>query len=236
MGGFVDNPTRPMQGDAVWPSEVFDDGCTQCPRLAGFLADSLIKFPRHYCKPVPPFGAQQAQFLIVGLAPGLHGANRTGRPFTGDYCGPLLYGTLNRHGFAVRPDSEHVGDGQQLINARVSNAVKCVPPENKPLPAEIRTCNGFIKAELTQLKPKVVLALGLVAHQAVVMATGGRQSAYKFGHAAQFDMDMTDAMGQPHRFTLLDSYHVSRYNTQTRRLTEAMFDEVVATVARMLAT
>ena len=230
MGGFVDNPVRPLQGDALWPSSVFDDGCTQCPRLAGFLADSLLKFPRHYCKPVPPFGAEKAEFLIVGLAPGLHGANRTGRPFTGDYCGPLLYGTLHKHGFAAKAESEAVHDGQALLNARVSNAVKCVPPENKPLPAEIRTCNQFLKRELEELKPKAVLALGLVAHQAVLMAVGAKQSGFKFAHAARHGLSTPD--GQP--FTLFDSYHVSRYNTQTRRLTEAMFDDVVQSVSVFL--
>jgi uracil-DNA glycosylase family 4 len=189
------------------------------------LEKSQGSFPMHFCKPVPPFGVEQAGLLVVGLAPGLHGANRTARPFTGDYCGPLLYGTLHRHGFAALPSSDYVGDGQQLINCRVTNAVKCVPPENKPLPTEIRQCNRYLQNEIEQFTPKAILALGVVAHQAVLMATGQKQSAFKFVHGARYDID---------GLTLFDSYHVSRYNTQTRRLTESMFDNVIATIRTFL--
>lgn len=211
--------------DQQWPSEVFDVHCRQCPRLAAFHDENRIKLPEHFNGPVPPFGPEAAKFLIAGLAPGLHGANRTGRPFTGDFCGDLLYSTLHKFGFASKAQSMHVGDGLSLVNARVSNAVKCVPPQNKPLPAEITTCNSFFQREINNFAPKVILALGQVAHQAVVKAMGGRQSAYKFGHGAEHQFDA---------FTLIDSYHVSRYNTQTGRLTTPMFEAVVARAAELL--
>lgn len=215
----------PLSTDQSWPSEVFNVHCTACPRLADFHALNRERLPTHFNGPVPPFGAEKASLLIVGLAPGLHGANRTGRPFTGDFCGDLLYSTLNACGFASAPQSVSVGDGLQLINARVSNAVKCVPPENKPTPAEIRICNSHLKAELMQYPPRAVLALGTVAHQAVVMALGLKQSQFKFGHAAQHELGA---------FRLFDSYHVSRYNTQTGRLTEPMFKAVVQSIADYL--
>jgi uracil-DNA glycosylase len=211
--------------DQDWPLSVFDSHCRACPRLAQFHDSNREALPQHFNGPVPPFGDSQADFLIVGLAPGLHGANRTGRPFTGDYCGDLLYGTLHRFGFANRAVSQSVNDGFLLVNARVSNAVKCVPPQNKPLPAEIKTCNVFFQRELEQYKPKVLLALGLVAHQAVLKALNLKLSAYKFSHGAEHDL------GQ---FTLIDSYHVSRYNTQTGRLTASMFEAVVERVKALL--
>lgn len=211
--------------DQLWPAEVFDIGCEACPRLAAFHAQNRVRFPGHFNAPVPPFGAEAAQLLIVGLAPGLHGANRSGRPFTGDFCGDLLYSTLHKFGFASHAQSVAVGDGLALRNARVSNAVKCVPPENKPTPAEINTCNRFLSHELTAFAPKVVLALGLVAHQAVLKATGHRQSQYKFGHGAVHQLG---------GFALHDSYHVSRYNTQTGRLTTPMFEAVVDGIAQAL--
>ena len=237
MGGYVENLTRPLCGDSDWPKAVFDQACGQCPRLARFLDDALLKFPRHFCRPVPPFGEPTAEFLIVGLAPGLHGANRTARPFTGDYCGPLLYSTLHQFGFANQPHSNEVGDGLQLINARVSNAVKCVPPDNKPLPAEIKTCNTFLKQELLTLRPKAILALGLVAHQAVLMAMGYKASAFKFAHGACHELTSADTLNtHPWSVTLFDSYHVSRYNTQTGRLTTPMFEQVVFQVATFLGS
>lgn len=212
--------------DQSWPLDVFDVDCRACPRLAEFHDTNRKALPEHFNGPVPPFGDVAAEFLIVGLAPGLHGANRTGRPFTGDYCGDLLYSTLHRFGFANASVSNEVGDGFQLFNARVSNAVKCVPPQNKPLPFEIKTCNAFFQRELEQYKPKVLLALGLVAHQAVLKSLNLKLSAYKFGHGAEHDLG---------RFILIDSYHVSRYNTQTGRLTAPMFESVVQRVRDLLA-
>ncbi|HEX4878730.1 MAG TPA: uracil-DNA glycosylase [Limnobacter sp.] len=216
---------QPRPTDQAWPTEVFDVHCTACPRLNEFHAQNRAKFPGHFNGPVPPFGPASAELLIVGLAPGLHGANRSGRPFTGDYCGELLYSSLNKFGFANKAQSVAVGDGLQLLNARVSNAVKCVPPENKPTPAEIKTCNGYIARELRVHPPRVVLALGVVAHQAVLKATSHKQSAYKFAHGAQHDLGA---------LRLFDSYHVSRYNTQTGRLTTAMFESVLQGVADYL--
>ena len=216
---------QPMKMDQTWPINAFDVQCTQCPRLSEFLAQNRVKFPDHFNAPVPPFGDPNAQLLIVGLAPGLHGANRNGRPFTGDYCSDLLYGTLHKYGFASKPLSVAVGDGQQLINARVSNAVKCVPPENKPTPAEIKTCNKYIQHEFELYPPKAVLALGLVAHQGVLKMGNYKQSAFKFAHGAQHDLG---------DFILFDSYHVSRYNTQTRRLTVPMFEAVMQSISDYL--
>lgn len=213
--------------DQHWPAAMFDVGCTACPRLAQFHESNRQSLPRHFNAPVPPFGDLNAQLLIVGLAPGLNGANRTGRPFTGDFCGDLLYSTLNKFGFANRAVSVAVGDGFALSNARVSNAVKCVPPQNKPLPAEITLCNSFLSSEFQLHPPKAVLALGLVAHQAVIKCAGKRQSAFKFGHAAQHDLEA---------FRLFDSYHVSRYNTQTGRLTTSMFERVLSDIQEFLSS
>jgi uracil-DNA glycosylase len=211
--------------DQQWPSELFDVGCKACPRLAEFHENNRKLLPGHFNAPVPPFGDVNAELLIVGLAPGLNGANRTGRPFTGDFCGELLYSTLNKFGFANRPVSVAVGDGFALSNARVSNAVKCVPPQNKPLPAEITICNSFLTKEFAIHPPKAVLALGLVAHQAVLKSVGQKQSAFKFGHASQHDLG---------KFRLFDSYHVSRYNTQTGRLTTPMFERVLSDIQDFL--
>lgn len=201
----------------------FDINCRQCARLATFLDDVKAKNPTYFCKPVPPFGDANAKLVIVGLAPGMHGANRTGRPFTGDFAGVLLYETLHKYGFATQPQSTLADDSLRLINCRITNAVKCLPPENKPLPAEITTCNQFLAAELQQLATNsVILALGNVAHLAVLKAFGLKIKDYKFGHAAQHAL--------PNGQFLVDSYHCSRYNTQTKRLTEAMFHEVFAVI------
>ena len=197
----------------------FDPDCRQCPRLAAFLEDVAARYPDYHARPVPPFGEAHARLLIVGLAPGLHGANATGRPFTGDHAGILLYETLHRHGFAKLPESRHRGDGQALIDARLTNAVKCLPPQNKPVGAEINNCNAFLAAELEALpRPGIVLALGGIAHRAVLKAVGCRLSAWPFAH---------HAIAEPvDGLTLVSSYHCSRYNTQTRRLTPDMFDRL----------
>ncbi|HMA00464.1 MAG TPA: uracil-DNA glycosylase [Steroidobacteraceae bacterium] len=175
----------------------------------------------YHCRPVPPFGDPEASLLIVGLAPGKHGANRTGRPFTGDHAGILLYATLFKFGLATAPVSSSAGDGLELKAARITNAVKCLPPDNKPLPAEIKVCNEYLRAELAASRSvRAVLALGSIAHQAVLRALDLRPKDFRFAHGAQHRLDA-------HR-VLVDSYHCSRYNTQTRRLTTEMFEAVVA--------
>lgn len=212
---------KPSNG--LWPSDgvVFDRTCTDCPRLAAFLEEGRRQYPDYYCAPVAPFGDRKAQLIIIGLAPGFHGANATGRPFTGDYAGVLLYQTLHKFGFANKPESIHRNDGLKLINARISNAVKCVPPDNKPLPIEITTCNHYLQAELAAAPKNVVLlALGSIGHNAVLRTLGLKPGAYKFGHGAEFKL--------PGGQWLIDSYHCSRYNTNTRRLTEEMFEAVFA--------
>jgi uracil-DNA glycosylase len=202
-------------------SAVYDPHCTRCPRLAAFLADTRRGHPDYWARPVPSFGAARPRLLIVGLAPGMHGANRTGRPFTGDHAGILLYRTLYEAGLASAPQSRSAGDRLRLVRARIVNSVKCVPPANKPLPAEIRCCNTFLAAELGQLREvRVYLALGRVAHEAVLLALRLRRRDYPFGHGREH------ALG-PARW-LIDSYHCSRYNTATRRLTARMFRAVVA--------
>jgi len=199
---------------------VFDKTCRECPRLATFLDDVKGRYPDYYCRPVPPFGVSDARFLIVGLAPGLHGANRTGRPFTGDHAGILLYQMLHKYGFSSRDHSTAADDALTLIDCRITNAVKCLPPDNKPVGAEVNTCNRFLARELGLLPAaSVVLALGGIAHRAIIKAMSGRQADYKFAHAALHELG---------EFRLLDSYHCSRYNTNTGRLTESMFDDVFA--------
>lgn len=208
------------------PGDIFDASCRACPRLADFLDDVNSRFPEYYCRPVPPFGDVAARLLIVGLAPGMHGANRTGRPFTGDHAGILLYETLHKFGFSSRAESLSADDGLTLLDCRITNAVKCLPPQNKPTGPEVRECNGFLAAELASLPgDAVVLALGKIAHDAVLSARGVKRAAYRFGHAAEHALD---------GFRLIDSYHCSRYNTNTRRLTPAMFDAVFARIGELL--
>ena len=170
-------------------SKMFDPRCTACPRLATFLADCRATRPDYFGRPVPPFGAAEPKLLIVGLAPGYHGANRSGRPFTGDHAGVLLYETLHAFGYASRPVSTAADDGLELIGCRITNAVKCVPPENKPTPDEIKRCNGFLQAELEGLpQGTAVLALGNIAHSAVLRALGLKLKDHAFGHAAVHDL------------------------------------------------
>ena len=207
---------RSLRGFAVAPAAVsaavYDAECRRCPRLAAFLDAVRAEHPHYHCRPVPSFGAAAARLVIVGLAPGMHGANATGRPFTGDYAGILLYATLFKFGFATRPDARGVDDGLRLIDARITNAVKCLPPANKPQPAEIRQCNAYLTAELSTLPAgAVVLALGRIA----------------FGHGADHAIERGAL--------LFDSYHCSRYNTNTGRLTTAMFEQVFAAITRHLA-
>ena len=207
-------------------NKLYEKNCRECPRLATFLDDVNERHPDYFCRPVPPFGAPDARFLIVGLAPGMHGANRTGRPFTGDHAGILLYQMLHKYGFASRDHSEAADDDLTLIDCRITNAVKCLPPDNKPVGAEINTCNAFLANELQTLpKDSVVMALGGIAHRAIIKALGMRQADFKFGHAALHDVEY---------FQLLDSYHCSRYNTNTRRLTTEMFDGIFAKARELL--
>jgi len=197
----------------------FDTSCRECKRLATFLDEVKVENPDYFALPVPPFGAKKAKLLIVGLAPGMHGANRTGRPFTGDHAGILLYETLHEFGFASKPQSVSATDGLKLINCKITNAVKCLPPQNKPVGAEINQCNKYLAEELEELpKGSVILALGSIAHNATLKALGLKLSAFKFGHNELHKLENGKY--------LLDSYHCSRYNTQTKRLTTPMFKAV----------
>jgi uracil-DNA glycosylase len=208
--------------------DIFDQDCQQCPRLADFLCDVKRQYPHYHAHPVAPFGDANAQLLIVGLAPGMHGANATGRPFTGDFAGLLLYETLHEFGYSNQILSEFVNDGLTLNNCRITNAVKCLPPQNKPSGTEINQCNHYLAAELNALPtPAVILALGTIAHQAVLKGYQRKASSAMFGHNVWHSLE--------HGRFLVDSYHTSRYNIQTKRLTKAMFTEVFTTIARLLA-
>ncbi len=210
-------------------SMTFDPACRRCPRLAAHLDAVRARHPDYHCAPVPPFGVARPRLLVVGLAPGLHGANASGRPFTGDHAGLILYRTLHRFGFSNRPESRHADDGLELREAAITNAVKCLPPQNKPTGAEVRACNSYLAAELAALPPgAAILALGRIAHEAVVRALGRRPRELPFAHGAEHPL----ADGR----ILVDSYHCSRYNTQTKRLTEAMFDAVFARIRAHLDT
>ena len=195
--------------------------CARCPRLSRFRAANRARHPDFFNAPVPSFGPAGAGLLIVGLAPGLKGANRTGRPFTGDYAGDLLYATLERHGFAKGTYDKRPDDGLGLVGCRITNAVRCVPPENKPTTAEVATCRRYLEPELGALgAPREILALGAIAHGAVLAALGLTKARYPFKHGARHAL--------PGGQRLTDSYHCSRYNTNTGRLTPEMFDAVIA--------
>jgi uracil-DNA glycosylase family 4 len=219
---------RAAAAEAGTASETkFDANCRRCGRLVDLLHELRAAYPAYHNSPVPPFGDARARLLIVGLAPGMHGANATGRPFTGDHAGILLYRSLYRRGFASAAESRAADDALYLTGCRITNAVKCLPPENKPLTCEVQACNSYLAAELASLpQPAVVLALGRIAHRAVLMALGLRQAAYPFAHAHEHLL--------PERGWLLDSYHCSRYNTQTGRLTTAMFEAVVERAAQLV--
>jgi len=224
MAGYAEFPRSPF---FMSMNPTFDSACRRCARLATFLDSVRVEEPLYYCRPVPPFGDPSASIIVVGLAPGMHGANRTGRPFTGDHAGILLYRTLHKFGFASGPVSTSADDGLGLLGLRITNAVKCLPPANKPLPAEIKECNRFLREELAQsASARVILALGGIAHAAVLRAHDLPAARFRFAHAAEHSI--------PRGRVLLDSYHCSRYNTQTRRLTTEMFESVFAR-ARELA-
>jgi uracil-DNA glycosylase family 4 len=199
------------------PSEPPHD-CALCPRLADFRAANARALPDYFNAPVPVFGKTNAALLIVGLAPGLHGANRTGRPFTGDYAGDLLYATLLKHGLAKGTYDKRPDDGLSLVNCAIANAVRCVPPQNKPLPAEINTCRPFLSGQIAAMqKLRAIFALGKIAHDSVVKTLGAKLSAHPFGHGTEYDIG---------GLRLVSSYHCSRYNTNTGRLTTPMFEAV----------
>jgi len=200
--------------------------CPLCPRLAAFRKANRKAEPAWFNAPVPCFGPVSAELMIVGLAPGLRGANRTGRPFTGDYAGDLLYATLSEYGFARGKYEARPDDGFQLVNARIVNAVRCVPPQNKPTPLEIKTCRRFLVAAIQEMKnAKAIAALGKIAHDSTVAAFGEKLSRHKFAHGAKHEIG---------GYTLFDSYHCSRYNTNTGVLTPKMFHAVFAAVKKYL--
>ncbi|MDE2229409.1 MAG: uracil-DNA glycosylase [Alphaproteobacteria bacterium] len=202
--------------------------CPLCPRLAAFRVAQRAAAPSWHNAPVPSFGDLGARLLIVGLAPGLKGANRTGRPFTGDYAGVLLYGTLKKFGLARGEYAGRADDGLTLVDCRITNAVRCVPPANKPEPDEIRACGRFLAAEIrAMLRLAAILALGQIAHQAILGALEHKRARYPFGHGAIHELP-----GGP---VLADSYHCSRYNTNTGALTVDMFEAVFANLKRYLA-
>ena len=201
--------------------------CQLCPRLAAFRAENQAKFPDKFNAPVPPFGSESAEVLIVGLAPGLKGANFTGRPFTGDFAGELLYGTLIKYGFAIGEFKARPDDGLQLVNCLITNAVRCLPPENKPTGPEINTCLQFLISQIDNMPNlKIIVSLGLVSHNAVLKSSGEKLSANKFAHKSIHQLQ--------NGITLIDSYHCSKYNTSTKRLTEPMFHKIFEYVNKKL--
>jgi len=200
--------------------------CPRCPRLVAFRNKWRASEPSWFNAPVPSFGRSDARLLVVGLAPGLQGANRTGRPFTGDYAGVLLYETLARYGFARGRYDARIDDGLELVDCRITNAVRCVPPENKPTPAEIATCRDFLKETIAEMpKLRALLALGRIAHDSAITALGAKKSAAPFKHGGSHTV---------RDFALFSSYHCSRYNTNTGVLTPAMFRDVFASVRNYL--
>ena len=205
-----------------------EPGCAMCPRLVAYREANRAAQPDWFNAPVPSFGPRDASLLVVGMAPGVKGANRTGRPFTGDHAGMLLYSTLLRFGRARGEYGASADDGLELIDTRITNAVRCVPPANLPEPGEVTTCNDFLRGELQGLPQlRAVLALGVLAHAAVLKACGIPPSRIRFRHGAVHEL--------PDGLLVADSYHVSRYNTNTKRLTTDMFEAVMFTLGKRLA-
>jgi len=206
---------------AALPRSEPDRDCPLCPRLLGFRDANRAREPEWFNAPVPSFGDPDGRLLIVGLAPGMQGANRTGRPFTGDWAGDLLYDTLLKLGLAKGVYEERADDTLELVDCRIANSVHCVPPQNKPLPVEIKTCRQFLHSELATLpNVKVILALGKIAHDSVCDALGARKALHPFKHGVSYE--------RTGKYTLISSYHCSRYNTNTGVLTTEMFENVVA--------
>jgi uracil-DNA glycosylase len=223
-------PTNALTREAAMSCGASEPGrdCALCPRLEAFRRDWRRREPGWFNAPVPSFGPPAARLLIVGLAPGLQGANRTGRPFTGDHAGVLLYDTLDRFGFARGTYGARPDDGLELVDARISNAVRCVPPENKPTGAEIGTCRDFLKRTIAEMGHlRAIVTLGRIAHDTAAAALGVRRSEVPFAHGA------SHAVG---KMRLFDSYHCSRYNTNTGVLTTQMFHDVFARVREFLDT
>ena len=204
-----------------------DRECDLCPRLCAYRAEQKSRYPAYACRPVQGFGEAGGPLMIVGLAPGLHGANASGRPFTGDASGDTLFQTLYRFGFANRPNSREYAENLRLERCRITNAVKCVPPQNRPLGDEINRCNRFLRSEIAALGPSpVLLALGGIAHRSILKALGLSQASHRFAHLAEFSL--------PGGIRLIDSYHCSRYNLNTGRLDQAMFDRVFERIRQIL--
>jgi uracil-DNA glycosylase len=228
--------TRPEQACAP------QSNCQLCPRLVAYRHSNAIRFPSYHNGAVPSFGALSARLLIVGLAPGLHGANQTGRPFTGDYAGDLLYETLHDFGFAAGTYQESADDGLHLVDCRLTNAVRCAPPDNKPTTQEAAQCRPFLADEINAMPSlRLILALGGIAHANVIAALGQRPSRFAFQHGARHQLPLprpasAAAPRQETSVTLVDSYHCSRYNTNTKRLTPAMFQAIFAALRADLNT
>ena len=201
--------------------------CPLCPRLVAFREEAQHLHPDWHNNPVPYWGDEAARLIVIGLAPGLKGANRTGRPFTGDYAGDLLYATLQKFGLATGEYRQTPSDGLELRNTLIANAVACVPPQNKPTPAEQKTCRQFLTRRLAEQKPTAYLALGRIAHDSLLTALGEKKSTYPFGHGAEHDLSSGAR--------LFDSYHCSRYNTNTGVLTTEMFEDVVGRAAAFVS-
>ncbi len=211
---------------AVRPSKPHDPECRKCSRLSAYHVQVRMRHPDYFCKPVPAFGDPCARLLIVGLAPGKHGANATGRPFTGDHAGDLLYRTLHEFGYGSLPVSDHAGDDLILQDCRITNAVKCLPPGNRPTGVEQKNCGVFLRHELSAPEIRVILALGQLAHNAVLRCLDRKQVSFRFAHNRTHLLE--------NGMQLVDSYHCSRHNTQTGRLSREMFCQVFETVGMLL--
>ena len=201
--------------------------CSLCPRLSAYRSEQKRRYPDYACRPVAGFGDDRGPLLVVGLAPGLHGANASGRPFTGDASGDTLFSTLHRFGFASHPNSRGIADDMRLLQCRITNAVKCVPPQNRPRGSEISQCNRYLKAEIATLRSNsVVLALGGIAHRSIIKAMDLAQKSYRFAHLAEYVL--------PGGIRLIDSYHCRRYNLNTGRLNQELFDQVFHRIRQIL--
>ena len=205
----------------------FNTNCKRCPRLAKHLKRVNLDYPAYHSKPVPSFGVKQPKLLIVGLAPGLHGANATGRPFTGDHAGIILYEMLYKHGFSNKISSVSLNDGLKLAHCRITNAVRCLPPENKPISGEVNKCNRYLEEELENVSGEgIILCLGHIAHKSSIKALSLKQSDYPFKHGKFYKLNTGRV--------IVDSYHCSRYNTNTKRLTEDMFSKIFQRIKKQL--
>ncbi len=229
---------------APMPAPIVSPDCGLCPRLAQYRAENKVQYPDFFNAPVPSFGDSAGEVLIVGLAPGVKGANRTGRPFTGDFAGELLYQTLLKYGFAKGTFKADPKDGLMLVNCRLTNAVRCVPPQNKPVGEEINQCRPFLRGEIDAMpRLRAILCLGKISHDSTLRALGARLAAHPFAHNVRHDVTLAPikGVGKPlggpngRKVAVFNSYHCSRYNTNTGRLTEKMFEDVFESVTAFLA-